>query len=175
MEINEVIKHLEGIPGAMVGHGPRHPKDPDRSIEDQVEWFFDTYPTLRRDGGYVDFMEKYSGVLIKNLDETQIVDVLGFSDVSTGMLEMDGSVVDEDGFLLYAQCVYHTIVEGRLVNMYEYDFAFDISGERTPGVYRCSSTLRSQGEPYVWYSDGFCSWLAELARNGGRYERPALD
>jgi hypothetical protein len=175
MGIDELVRLLESIPGARVGRGPRHPKDPDQAIGDQIEWFFDAYPALRNDSGYVDFMEKYSGVLIENPDETQIVDVLGFSDVSTGMLEMDGDVVDEDGFLLYAQCVFHGITEGRLVDMYEYDFAFDISGERPPGVYRCSSTMRSQGEPYVWYADGFCSWLAELARNGGYYERPALN
>lgn len=175
MNINEVVSRLERIPGALAGRGPRHPESPDLSIEDQLVQFLDTYPILRRDAGYVEFLEKYAGAMIKNPDETQIVDVLGFSDVSTGMLEMDGPVVDEHGFLLFAQCIFHIIVEGRLVDMYEYDFAFDTSEEGRPAVYRCSATLRSQGEPYVWYADGFCSWLVELVDQDGRYERPALD
>jgi hypothetical protein len=175
MNIDETISRLEHIPDARTGRGPRHPEAPDLSIEDQLVQFLGSYSILRRDSGYIEFLEKYAGAMIKNLDETQIVDVLGFSDASTGMLEMDGPLVDEDGFILFAQCVFHIIVEGRLVDMYEYDFAFDASGERRPGVYRCSSTLRSQGESYVWYADGFCSWLVELVDNGGYYERPALD
>ncbi|MGH3797722.1 MAG: hypothetical protein ACRDRT_01920 [Pseudonocardiaceae bacterium] len=175
MSITEAVSRLERIPGALAGRGPRHPEAPDLSIENQLVQFLDTYPALRRDVGYVEFLEKYAGAMIKNAGETQIVDLLGFSDVSTGMLEMDGPVVDENGFLLFAQCIFHVIVEGGLVDMYEYDFAFDAYGERPPGVYRCSATLRSHGEPYVWYADGFCSWLVELVDQGGRYERPALD
>lgn len=175
MNIDEVVSRLEHIPGARAGRGPRHPESPALFLEDQLVQFLDTYPVLHHDAGYIEFLEKYAGAMIKNSDETQIVDLLGFSDVSTGMLEMDGPVVDENGFLLFAQCVFHIIVEGRLVDMYEYDFAFDASGGRRPGVYRCSTTLRSQGEPYLWYADGFCSWLVELVDQDGRYERPVLD
>jgi hypothetical protein len=174
MNIDELVSLLEHLPGARVGRGPHHPKDPDRSLENQVSQFLDEYSALRRDTGYVEFLERYAGAMIKNLDETQIVDILGLSDVSTGIFEMDGPLIDEDGFFLFSQCVFHLIEEGKLVDMYEYDFAFDTSRERPPGVYRCFSTLRGQGESYIWYTDNFYSWLAELVSKDGWYEHPAL-
>lgn len=174
MNIDELVSRLERIPGARVGRGPRHPGDPDRSLDNQVTQFLDEYSILRRDAGYVEFLEKFAGAMIKNSDETQIVDILGCSDISTGIFEMDGPLIDEEGFFLFAQCVFHLVEEGKLVDMYEYDFAFDTSGERPPGVYRCASTLRDQGASYNWCTDDFCSWLAELVTKGGRYEHPVF-
>jgi hypothetical protein len=175
MGIEETVGRLERIPGAVVGRGPHHPVEPEPSLALPIAEFLDGYPDVRRDGGYVEFLEKYAGAMIKNDDETQIVDILGFSDASTEIMEMDGPIVDDNGFLLFAQGVFHIIADGKELDMYEHDFAFDASGDRRPGVYHSAATLRSQGQPFTWYADDFDAWLAELVEKRGQYGRPALD
>lgn len=175
MGLDDLIDRLGDIPGARVGHGPRHPKKPDLTLAERIRAFTEAYPRLlQTDPAYVEFLEKYSGAMIEEPESPRIVDILGFSEASTDIEEMEGEIVDENGFLLFCQCVFHTIEGGRLTDTYEYDFAFDISGDRRQGVYLKVSTLSTQDRPYEWHSDGFLAWLYELTKLQGRYERPAF-
>jgi nucleoid-associated protein YejK len=172
MEIDDLVAELNLLPGSRIGHGPAHPSSPDRSLADPIHEFLDAYPALRRDEGYVEFQTRYAGASVENEEKTQIVDILGFSEASTGLLDMDGAVVDDEGFLVFAQCIYHTVADGKLVDMYEYDFAFNVSAGRTWGVYANHSTLRTQPTEFLRHADDFTSWLRELVTMGGRYQPP---
>lgn len=173
--LDALMDRFAQIRGARVGHGPDHPQLPDRSMEPRVDGFLQSYPMLRRDHDYVEFLEKYAGALIDNPDEGQLVDVFGFDQVSTDMLDMEGPVVDENGFLVFAQCIYHVVIDGKLEDMYEYDFAFDVSGERRFGVYCAKSTLRTGNRAFTLYFEGFAAWLRDVVEKKGWYERPALE
>lgn len=136
-----------------------------------VEGFLDSYPTLRSDDGYVEFLETFAGALIDHEGSGTVVNILGFDDLSMSLVDVDGPVV-EDGFLVFALCVYHELADG-LLGTHEYDFAFEVSGARKSGVYRCFSTADVVDLPLEWYAPDFTTWLAELVEKGGKYERPA--
>jgi hypothetical protein len=172
MSIDGVVERLSLIPGARVGHGPRHPQSPDAALGMRVAAFFDTYPALRRDGSYVEFQEKYAGALIEDPEQAQIVDIFGFDDAGTDILDMEGPVVNDDGFLVFAQCIFHTVREGKLLDTYEYDFAFNVNDDQDLAVYQSRATLRTLDEPFTRYIGGFLPWLEELVARSGRYERP---
>lgn len=172
MEIDSLMADLARIPGARIGRGPRHPSQPDATAGEKLREFLAEYPAVRTDPGYVEFLECYGGAYLENEDVSQIVDILGFTDASTQMYEMDGPIVDEDGFLLFAQCVYHIEVDGRLVDTQEYDFAFDVTGGRESGVYGLFSARAVRDNRFEWHSDDFLSWLAQLVRTGGRFPTP---
>ncbi|MEV4759057.1 hypothetical protein AB0J86_28725 [Micromonospora sp. NPDC049559] len=172
MDIDSVMDRFCRIPGARAGRGPRHPRDPDPAPAARLTEFLDTYPSLRSDRGYVAFLERYGGAAIEGGDDRPLVDVLGFSDASTGLLEMDGPVVDDDGFLLFAQYVHHRIEGGKLLDTEEQDFAFDTTGERKPGVYRLFSSRRVSDDDFDWYAEDFLSWLDRLVRQDGILPRP---
>ena len=169
MGIAEVVARFVEIPGAVVGRGPAHSDSPDYGVGAEVGTFLDSYPALRRDRGYVEFLELYSGARIEPGDGSIAANILGFGDVSINMTELDAPVV-EDGFIVFAICVYHDHRDGQL-DSYEYDFAFDVSGDRKPGVYRCFAAAQALEEPMTWYVENFTEWLTGLVEKGGRYER----
>jgi hypothetical protein len=175
MEIDDLVTRFGRLPRARVGRGPLHPTDPDTSIAPRIDEFFRAYPAAARDDGYVEFQEKYAGASLEDPDEDQIDDIFGFTDASTDMMDMDGPIVDEDGFLVFAQCIFHVISDGKLVDMYEYDFAFDTSGDRDKGVYRSYAALHTRGSSYQRCAADFRSWLEELIAGGGRYPRPPVE
>ncbi|WP_146160468.1 hypothetical protein [Desmospora activa] len=170
MGIDDLFNQLGSIPGAKTGKGPRHPTQPANEIQKSIDDFLLSYPALRNDPGYVDFLEKYAGAYIENEDQTQIVDILGFSNVSTHIIDMEGPVVNEHGFLIFAQCIYSSIHDGKLTDSYEHDFAFSVTGAE--GIYWISTTLHTQNQPFIFYAENFLQWLRNLISAGGIFERP---
>jgi hypothetical protein len=61
------------------------------------------------------------------------------------------------------------------MDTYQYDFAFDVSGARRPGVYWRRQIMDKEDESFSWHLDDFCSWLSEVTVKEGVYERPDLD
>jgi hypothetical protein len=173
VEIDDVVVRLSRVPGAVVGYGPGHPEHPNTAIEAVVRSFLDDYPLLRRDSGYVDFIQKYAGARIERAEDAVAVNIFGFADVSLDMMETEGELV-YDGFLEFAQGIYQEDPE-KIATSYQYDFAFDVSGVREPGVYRAHSTMTISGRPFTWYRADFLSWLDELVERSGVYEPPASD
>jgi hypothetical protein len=170
MTIDDIVARFAALPGALVGSGPRHPSEPDPSIEGRVAGFFTGYPALRRDQGYVDFIWRYAGASRTNPEGTDLFDVFGFSNVTADILDdFDESPVDEDGYLYFAQAVRH---EGR--NTYTYGFAFNVDPDREWAVYRVAAMTDAARQPYLPYTDSFTSFLAEAVANGGRYPRPSI-
>jgi hypothetical protein len=171
-DIDALVERMARMQGASVGRGPRHPRSPDPSVEPRLHEFLDAYPEVRRDAGYVEFQEKYAGAIVQDPAETRILDVFGFGGAATNMLEMDGPVVDEDGFLIFAQCLYYP--DGGVIGMHEHDFAFSVSGDRPVGVYRHQSTLDHSVPGFSRYVDDFTAWLRDLLDHDGWYDPPAV-
>lgn len=168
--LEDAIGRFLQIDGAVAGCGPRHPERPAKAIEARISSFLGAYPLLRRDGCYRDFLEIYAGAAIER-DGSDLISILGFTEVSPDIEEFEGPVVSNEGFLVFAICAYYRQTEQRL-DMYEYDFAFDMSGMRKPGVYGCVSARDRDPSPFTWYIHDFCSWLDDLVEKGGVYERP---
>jgi len=139
-----------------------------------VEEFLSSYPRLRTDVGYVGFLMNYSGAVIEDAEGRQFVDIFGFSDVSSDIIEIEGDVVDEYGFLIFAQCMYHDIRDGVLIDSYEYDFAYNVGGSGEFGVYCGRSTLGSRDTSFQPYCGNFLSWLQDLVAVKGWFERPTF-
>lgn len=171
--IDDLIARFEQIPGARVGRGLEHPTRPDASEAGRLEEFLSNYPFLRADSSYEEFLRKYGGAYVENEDVTQIIDILGFSNVSTDIIEMDGSIVNSDGYLLFAQCIYHIMSERGLKDTQEHDFAFDATGEREPGVYRLYGDSEQDLNEFEWQYDNFANWLAYLVAQDAKLSPPA--
>ncbi|MGW3222451.1 hypothetical protein ACWDAG_24520 [Streptomyces sp. NPDC001157] len=168
------MKLLEEQVGAVTGRGPEHPTDPNRELQSELDRFIGEHPSIAEDEGYVGFLMKYAGAYAENSDATRIVDIFGFGGTSTDIVDPDFPLVDENGFLVFAQCIYSEVADGELVDSYEHDFAFSVAGDRPPGVYRADSTLRESEQPFIRYADDFCEWLQRLIEVRGRFERPKL-
>jgi len=175
MGIDNLIARFERLPGARVGFGPEHPKSPDRSLWPKVNAFFEAYPGLRRDHGYVEFMLKYAGASLADPQRTQLLDIFGFSGVTADILtDLDAPVVDEDGYLMFADATIHSGPDESR-DICTYSFAFNLQPDREWNVHVWISTLRTRDASYVPHTDSFESFLAEAVNRGGRFDRPAFD
>jgi hypothetical protein len=171
MSIDDLVTNLGRLPGAHVGRGPLHPTEPRPELDSPVTGFLESYPFLQRDAGYVDFIQKYAGVMMTHPEEEIGVDIMGFDPGVANLLEMEGPVVDSHGFLLIAMCSYGTMTGGEL-STWEYDFAFDATGSRRDGIYRLVADGGVTLQQFEWHKHNFEQWLVELVDRGGRYERP---
>ncbi len=170
--LDDMIDRFRRIPGARVGHGPRHPVQPNPSSAQRQREFLDTYWAVSSDAGYFEFLEKYAGASIRNDAATQIVDLLGFSDASPDIVELDGPVVDDDGFLIIAQATYHVDEAGREVDAVQHDIALDATGQRKPGIYHSFASRERPVPRFAWQHFDFTSWLDELVVFGGWLSPP---
>ena len=174
MDIDELVARFAALPGAAVGAGPRHPVDPDPTLAPRITGFLDAYPQLNRDAGYVEFLWKYAGLARRGDDDRQLFDVFGFSPVTADIVaDFDADVVDEEGFLYFAEAIRHGGTPDRPATL-AHGFAFNLAPDREWAVYRVVSVDEDRVEPYAPYLDSFTSFLAEVAANGGVYEPPAV-
>jgi hypothetical protein len=179
MTIERIVGRFLEIEGSAAGCGPRHQTQPQEAMGARISSFLNAYPLLCHDPCYRDFLEIYAGASINQridagttagLSGKNSVNILGFSDVSLDIEELEGPVVD-DGFLIFAMCGYRRHVK-QYFYFYEHDFAFDVSGIRRPGVYRYVSEPGQESSSFSWYIGDFCSWLEDLIDRRGVYERP---
>ena len=168
--IDELIRRLGLLPGAIVGRGPCHPTSPDSTIKARLGEFYENFPSVRRDNGYVEFQEKYAGATVDDPRRGMYLDILGFSDASTDIMELEEPVVDPDGFVLFAECLYHGTIDDAS-DMYEHDLAFNV---RSQGVYCKTSTINTRSHGYRSHTDNFAAWLRNLTDCDGWYPRPEM-
>jgi hypothetical protein len=173
--LDELMQRFGQIPGAKVGHGPEHPESPDPSTAERLEEFLASYHSLQADQSYCDFLRRYGGAYIENHDATLIIDIFGFSEVSTDIVEMEGPVVNKDGYLIYAQCIYYIMSGNELRGTQEHDFAFDMTGARRPGIYRLYGSSEHLHNQFEWQHESFASWLAYLMDHDARLSPPSAN
>ena len=157
MYLHTVIARFAELEGATVGVGPKRSFYPDVKTQGQIDLFLNSYPFLCQDRDYVDFLSFYAGANVLRGDYDLMVDILGFSDVSTHMLDWEEPVVDEDGFLMFSLVI--------LRNKQHIGFGFDATQHRKWGVYR--SVVDDKGSPYLWYCNTFLEWLDQIVQKDG--------
>lgn len=171
MPIDDLVVTLGHLPGAYVGHGPHHPTEPRPELESEISRFLDQYPALRQDDGYLHFLQTYAGVMVTDPQEEIGIDIMGFDPGVANLVDLEGPVVDSNGFLVIAMCSYGIMIEGHL-STWEYDFAFDATGTRQGGIYRLVAGDGIILQPFEWHKPNFEEWLVELNARRGRYQRP---
>lgn len=160
MIIQQLIERLSHLGYVETGMGPQHPSSPILQIEPEINNFLEHYPTLARDEGYVNFLEIYAGLGFEAYAGELILNIFGFDPaVALHILEGEGEVVDEQGFLTFASLTVPSVGKYKVANQ-EYvgiGFAFDTTSNRQPGVYR--------GTPetgYLYYRPSFLDWWAAM-------------
>lgn len=158
MDIHTLIKRFAQLEGAGVGFGPKHPVSPNLSISNEVEDFLREFSFLRQDQGYVDFLEYYAGAHYMPSDDSVTIDIFGFTDQSSHIIDLEGDIIDERGFLVFcAGNIVEHLIKGRKTR--PQGFAFDATGNRMRGVY--------DGLEGIQYCKTFLEWLNALIENKG--------
>ena len=162
-DINILMKRLSSLGEGELGKGPRHPEEPNMSILPTVERFLKENSFLQKDKHYIQFLETYAGAGIQGENEEFVIDLFGFTDVSTNFYEQDEhSIVDEDGFLTFCGGYASLDSNNPIDFMIPQGFLFDATGERKWGIYRGSN------EGHYWYCETFVEWLNDLIHHGGK-------
>ena len=157
MNIHTLMTQFAQFEHAKIGRGPKHPTEPNVSLHTEVNTFLESYPFLRNDTGYIDFLECYAGASIFNQNSPFTVDILGFAgnSISTHMFEMEESVIDEEGFLMFG----YLMLDDKSLGQHQISFGFDATHHRLPGVYQYVSQVDAQWD---WYCATFLEWLDKL-------------
>jgi hypothetical protein len=164
MDIHSLIGKMASLDGADIGRGPRHPTDPDPELAAIVEKFFAEYPFLRKDQGYVDFIECYAGAFINSQENDLVIDIFGLSKVSTNLLYGEDDIIDEDGFLgICGIAIGIDRGPGLDKEIIGGGFSFDATQSRRPGIYRHLIVA-----PTEWYCEIFLELLDTLIEKRGR-------
>lgn len=198
MDIHQIIRQIGTIDDAevFIGYGPKHPSTPDPTLEGIIQEYLGMYPFLRRDQGYIDFLETYAGLNIYREAVNVAVDIFGFcygissliEKTDQGFLWQGESSLVEDGFLIVsdAKLVFeekreHHVSTEPTNNMVGVGFGFDTLGSRPWGVYRKSTVEPSRFRTYYppirdtwyWYCSSFTEWLQILLDTKGNFpDRP---
>lgn len=97
-----------------------------------------------------------------------VIDLFGFTEVSRNIAKPDdGSVVDDNGFLIICDGVVRLHEGGFREGVIGQGFAFDASGKRKWGVYRYVSIDDTVSDMY-WYCDTFLQALGALIDTKGK-------
>jgi hypothetical protein len=164
MDIHSLIGKMASLDGAVIGRGPRHPTNPDPDLAPVVEKLFVEYPFLRKDQGYVDFIECYAGAFINSQEDDLVIDIFGLSNVSTNLLYGEGDIIDEDGFLTICDIAIGIDrgpgLDKEIIGI---GFSFDATQSRQPGIYRYLINA-----PVDWYCKTFLELLDAIIEKRGR-------
>ncbi len=168
MDIAQLMKRFEALGGTEIGQGPKHSEQPNLIIAPDVRAFLDAYPILKRDPGYVDFLEVYAGASLTWSNDALAIDIFGFTSVSSHLVLADGPLVDGHGFLKFCDSIVRVQASSTgLKDVLGQGFAFDVTGERKWGIYR--SITNDQGEsPPIWYCSNFLTWLQMMIETRGK-------
>jgi hypothetical protein len=157
-----LVERLQELGHLEVGFGPRHPVAPNPTIAGNLEMFFAQYPFLRQDQGYVDFLECYAGLYLERPDDELILDIFGFTDVSSNIMGLEGPIVDNDGFLTFCDGTVRSTETNNVAELCPLSFSFDATQNRTKGVYY---TTRQSN---YWYCESFLDWLEIIVTTRGK-------
>src|SRR5438067_2368213 len=103
MDIHSLVSQLARFGTLETGRGPRHPESPNPDLADPIEAFLDEHPFVRRDPGYVDFLECYAGLLLWRERDCLGLSIYGFDpNVALHLTEGEGEPITPDRFLTFA-------------------------------------------------------------------------
>ena len=180
MNIHELISAISQIGETQVGRGPKHPMHPNAELAEIVEAYFQRYPFLKQDQGYVDFMESYAGLFVYRPEYGLAIDVFGFAEVSSDLVLFGDDFffqgendILEDGFLAFCDATF--MPEGvapadiSIFDLLGGGFAFKIDGKGVLGIYLAivSPGTGSDAVEYEYYCSAFLKWLEILLESQG--------
>ncbi|MGL6074829.1 MAG: hypothetical protein ACRC8S_11765 [Fimbriiglobus sp.] len=164
-----VMQFQVAFPNAIIGRGPSHPSAPDPELTDITDDFLRTHSHLARDPGYVAFLKRYSGLLVNNPSENEIIVFGGLSSVAVHLLDPDmPSIVDEDGFFSVGWSEYSLIPPITWETRVLIGFSIDATLERASGVYRFVRYPRQDRTISTLYLPSFLVLLERLISLRGR-------
>lgn len=161
--MHELLRQLVQLGDGRIGNGPKHPQLPNPALQDVITQFIEKYSFLQQDKAYIEFLEVYAGAGIQHPDEEFVVDLFGFTEVSTNFNDQDEHpIVDENGFLTfcggYALLNRHNEADVLIPQ----GFLFDATNERKWGIYRGADS------GHYWYCESFTEWLSILVHHRGK-------
>lgn len=162
MNIHSLMEKFSKLPEAALGRGPKHPSMPNLALRDEIEAFLKEHPFLTKDRGYIDFLECYAGARAFRADGSLVVDIFGFTEISSHLIEADGPIIDQDGFYGFSDGIFQDRagidvgIGGR----------FDATGNRRRGVYRSRYSRPNEIDIY-WYCESFLEWVEVLIDTKG--------
>lgn len=154
--IQALISGLSAFGELETYQGPRHPTVPRPELAPEIEQFLHTYPFLRQDESYVTYLECYAGACAARFESSFWIEIFGFEhNIALHIVDGEGDVVDEDGFLVFSLIALGDDPQGHLI---EDAFAFDATGKRRRGIY-----WKKSDEPdYTWLCETFQGWLEKV-------------
>jgi len=171
LDIHSLMQKFAELPNARVGQGPKRWPYPNPTLQKEIDDFLEQYPFLRRDQGYVDFLENYAGASADSSEEETpsadelVVDLFGFNDgIALHIVKDEGSIVSNKGFL----CFCHTEVWNPELDpefIVETNYLFDATEKRPSGIYRANSL---NPEAVEWFGATFMEWLELLISKKGK-------
>ena len=161
MSIHALIARLPELGSASIGYGPKHPQHPQPDLAPMLDEFLTTYPFLRWDQGYINYLETYAGAAVRKDDDSVMLDIFGFTSESTHFHELDAldlPAIDEKGFFTFCDGYFRLDDDQHLLGA-----CFDATGTRRAGIYRVKA--RHEGPPsqenveIYYYCTTFDEWL----------------
>jgi hypothetical protein len=169
MDMHSLVKEFSEWRNAEVGQGPEHPTHPNPELKAAVDGFLEEYPFLYNDAGYVEFLKSYAGAHVNWPDDELVVDIFGFTEVSTEFTEGEDPIIDKEGYLTFCLEFFRVQPGSEIESIQILTFAFDATLQRRPGIYR-QVVGKRPGDPVTtaWYCDTFLEFLRDLIDKQGR-------
>jgi hypothetical protein len=160
-DIDNLMARFAALPGAELGAGPE-----DEEASARMEGFLATVPGLVADDDYMHFLRTWSGAYVQDEQADHIIDLFGFSGVSSDMSEMLEPVQPGQERVVVAQCIYHHTDRQGQPRVAEYSFAL-ATDPADLTVYAHLVTAERLSSPWRRWAAGFGAWLAGLVDRGG--------
>lgn len=165
-DLDSLMAAFVALADAEVGDGP----DPEADGLARLDAFLAGVPVLARDADYVTFLRRWSGAYIQDPAADHIVDLFGFSGISTDLEEMVAPVRSDQPYVVFAQCIYRKVDDEGRPDVAEHSFGFTTAGDGPPAVHALVQSAAGVVRPWHPHAAGFRAWLADLVDRAGWYE-----
>ena len=168
MNIHQLMEAFAKLGETHIGRGPKDPLSNNLELTKATEQYLALYPFLKRDQGYGDFLEFYSGAYLFQPTNGLAIDIFGFTQESSNINELESPTLDKDGYLAFCDVALPKKDSNELEGT---GFAFDATGQRQNGIYRAviSNINDSTVMSFYWYCSNFLEWLEILINSNGHF------
>lgn len=162
MDLHVLMREFSQMGDSLIGRGPKHPKFPKPELQTEINDFLEKNLFLKKDQGYIEFLEVYSGATVclpSQEDCNSSVGIYGFClDVSFSIARPDYDLLSEDGYFNFADAI---MCDDQNIDNDYVDYVFDATGQRSQGVYM------RRGDDCTWYCNTFLEWLKDIVNDKG--------